>query len=276
VSETVAIGYARAREITATASRSFYAASIALPRASANAAFALYAFLRQIDDAVDEHGAAPELLDQIETLARNENAPVPSCIDQEVHAAFAETARRHQLPAQPLVDLVEGMRMDTRASAYRTFAEVDVYCYRVAGTVGLLMARILGASASADGAAVALGKAMQLTNILRDVREDAARGRCYLPSDELAAYGVGALECIDDAWRAFMRMQVARARAFYTEAEAGIALIPSRLGRWCVRMMAAIYADILRVIEARDYDVFNERARVSGLRKLWLMLRSLR
>ena len=140
-----------------------------------------------------------------------------------------------------------------------------------------MMAPSLGADRRGRAAAIALGKAMQLTNILRDVAEDLVRGRCYLPSEELAAYGLHAsqlsqLRISDPRWQAFMRAQIQRARALYAEAILGIPFIHTVFGRVCVRIMGAIYSDILRAIEARDYDVFTARVFVSPWRKAWLML----
>ena len=133
--------------------------------------------------------------------------------DEAELAALRDTIQRFGVPEQPFQDLVSGMEMDVAGHRYATFADLELYCYRVAGMVGLLLCPVLGTSdVRAAGAAADLGRAMQLTNILRDVREDLARGRVYLPEDELAAFGLSredlARGVVDDRWRAFMRCQI--------------------------------------------------------------------
>ncbi|MFL5352870.1 phytoene/squalene synthase family protein [Archangium sp.] len=298
----VARGYEMAERVTRHHAKSFFFASFMLFGMRRKAAFALYAYCRRLDDMVDvadgaDQGAVPE--DLAERLVRARRAvgelflETPELADPRMPppatrasggegpwapaelAALVDCIRRFRVPEQPMQDLISGMEMDLTKRRYASWAELDLYCYRVAGVVGLMMAPMLGCSEEwALGPAADLGRAMQLTNILRDVKEDLDRGRVYLPLDELAAFGLTVDDLragvVDDRWRGFMRCQIARARAYYARAAAGI---PALEGFGCQRMvklMGSIYGDILRVIEQNDYDVFQGRLSVPGTRKLAL------
>jgi phytoene synthase len=165
------------------------------------------------------------------------------------------------------------MEMDLDVTRYASFAELDRYCYRVAGVVGLMMTHVFGyRSESCLPNALALGTAMQLTNILRDVAEDLRMGRIYLPQDELARFGVDEAQLIegrvDSNFRSLMRFQIDRARRYYAEAEAGIPWLLGDSSRLTVRVMGRLYGGILGAIERQELDVFRQRARVSTPRKL--------
>ncbi|XP_061347122.1 phytoene synthase 2, chloroplastic [Gastrolobium bilobum] len=179
---------------------------------------------------------------------------------------------------QPFKDMIEGMRMDLRKSRYKNFDELYLYCYYVAGTVGLMSVPIMGISPdskatteSVYNAALALGIANQLTNILRDVGEDANRGRVYLPQDELAQAGLSDDDIfagkVTDKWRNFMKSQIKRARMFFDEAEKGVMEL-NEASRWPVWASLLLYRQILDEIEANDYNNFTERAYVSKAKKL--------
>jgi phytoene synthase len=299
----VAQGYQRAKQVTRQHAKSFFFASYLLFGARRKAAFALYAFCRRLDDMVDEGGAGgassdlqarlqrarrmvaevylplPELAapDMGLPAERLMGAQAQSPWDPGEFAALRHAIHRFRIPEQPFQDLISGMEMDLTKDRYATFEELDLYCYRVAGVVGLMLTPVLGCSdARAARHAADLGRAMQLTNILRDVREDLERGRVYLPADELRSFGLGEEELrrgqVDERWRDFMRFQIARARTFYASASAGVHYLQGFGSQRMVRLMGAIYGDILRVIEARDYDVFSARAWVPGRRKLALAL----
>jgi phytoene synthase len=286
-------GYARAKQLTRRHAKSFFFSSVALVGSRRRAAFALYAFCRRLDDLVDgDNGGdgqvqapvagAGELQRRL-SLARRAvgviyGRPAPG-LERELpwhpteFAAFHDTVERYGIPEAPFQALIDGMEMDLQTSRYSTFEELRLYCHRVAGVVGLMMTPVLGLKderclVHADE----LGIAMQLTNILRDVREDLARGRVYLPADELAYFGldVAALGSgvVDARWAEFMRFQVARARALYTSASRGVPALCGFGSQRAVRLMGAVYGDILRVIEERGYDVFSGRARVPLRRKL--------
>lgn len=273
--ELVRDDYRRARAITRRASRSFYAASHVLDAETRQAAYAVYAFCRAVDDAVD---AAPTLQAAQQAIAalRMDLACVYDGIPTP-HRAFADTVRRYRIPKAYFDDLLRGVEMDLTVTRFADFAELRDYCYCVASTVGLVMARIFGVNDPvALQHAEELGIAMQLTNILRDVNEDLLLGRIYLPQDELRAAGIDEQDLAhgerSDAMIAMLRAQIARARSFYLLGERGIPMIADRRAQRCVRLMSAIYGDILRVIEQNNYDVFTVRAVVPGRRKLAIAL----
>ncbi|KAI3794402.1 hypothetical protein L1987_37033 [Smallanthus sonchifolius] len=193
-------------------------------------------------------------------------------------AALSDTVSKFPVDIQPFKDMIEGMRMDLRKSRYKNFDELYLYCYYVAGTVGLMSVPIMGISPESEAttesvynAALALGIANQLTNILRDVGEDARRGRVYLPQDELAQAGLSDEDIfagkVTDNWRAFMKKQIKRARSFFDEAQQGVTQLSSA-SRWPVSASLLLYRQILDEIEANDYNNFTKRAYVSKPKKL--------
>lgn len=289
-SESVARGFAQAQSLTRAHARSFYFASFALWGERRRAAFALYAFCRKLDDMVDVEGVTPEegarrIATARKVIAslyaeRGETLPAVDPWSADELAAVQATVHRFKIPRGPFEDLVSGMEMDLTKKRYETFEELDLYCYRAAGTVGLLMSSVLGVVDSAAlRPAADLGKAMQLTNILRDVREDFARGRVYLPSQELAAYGLSEADLaagrVDDRFVAFMTFQVERAQALYRKGHEGLPAITSFGARTTVRLMSTVYGGILRAIIRAGFDVFSRRARVSFGEKLVLALKVL-
>eukprot|EP01018_Ginkgo_biloba_P002657 Gb_27210 [translate_table: standard] len=193
-------------------------------------------------------------------------------------AALSDTVSKFPVDIQPFRDMIEGMRMDLRKSRYKKFDELYLYCYYVAGTVGLMSVPVMGIAAeskatiqSVYSAALALGIANQLTNILRDVGEDARRGRIYLPQDELAQFGLSDEDIfagkVNDRWRAFMKDQIARARMFFNAAEEGVTEL-DKASRWPVWASLILYRQILDAIEANDYNNFSKRAYVSKMKKI--------
>ncbi len=249
-------------------SRTFYLASSLLPLAKRRATRALYAFCRITDDLVDRVDS-----DSTAGLAEWRACALQATpCDDPVSLAWADTRVHYGIPARYAEQLVVGVAADLNEVRYSNFDELAVYCYGVASTVGLMAMHIIGFSGrDAIPYAVKLGVAMQLTNILRDVREDWEAGRLYLPQDELAAFGLTeddiAAGQVDDRWRAFMRFQIERNRRIYAEALPGIAkLDPS--GRYAIAAAAALYQAILNEIEARDGDVFSQRVEISTWGKL--------
>ncbi len=249
--------------------RTFYLASRFLPPGRRRAVLSAYAYCRIADDIVD---AAPETgpVQAEAALARWEAQLIEP--DDPVAVAFAETRARFRIPSRPARELVAGIRMDLSTDRYETWAALRTYCYRVAGTVGEMVAPIFGCrDAAALVHAAELGIAMQLTNILRDVGEDARLGRLYLPLDEIAAFGCDPEALLagrpDAGFPDLMAFQIARARALYRSAHQGIrALAPS--GRFTTLAASTLYSGILTEIERLDYAVFNTRAHVSSPRKM--------
>jgi 15-cis-phytoene synthase len=247
--------------------RSFFLASHCLPPDRRRAIHAIYAYCRIADDIADHSADATSAALALDAWERQLAAPT-----HPVAVAFAAARAQHGVPVAPAQDLITGVRMDLGPCRFATWDDLRHYCYHVAGTVGLMVAPILGCEDEAAlPYAVDLGIAMQLTNILRDVGEDARRGRLYLPLDELAAFSCDpeAILCgrPRGRFRELLAFQVARARNLYVQARHGIpALSPA--GRLTTLAASEFYATILRAIEERDYDVFGARAYVPNGRKL--------
>lgn len=271
--------YQHAAAATAVGSKSFYFATRFFPPDLARAAHAVYWFCRHTDDLVDEApsleiGAADLEAWQSQLADAWESGQSASPILR----VFVETAHRYGIPREYPFELVEGMRMDLRGTRYPDFAALRVFCYRVASVVGLMMCHVIGFREPAPAHAIDLGIALQLTNILRDIREDLDRGRIYLPAEDLAQFGytIDDLKAarVDDRFRALMRFQIARAESYYHAAEPGIAMLRPE-GRFAVRVAADVYRGILREIVLNDYDVFARRAVVPATRKYWITARSM-
>jgi 15-cis-phytoene synthase len=259
--------YAYCASLTSRHSRTFSLASGLLPPEKRRAMRALYAFCRTSDDLVDcsREGADPQ--GALNAWRRTALASAPPAGDL-VAVAWADTRRRYRIPARYAEQLIEGVGRDLCQRRYGTFEEVAAYAYGVASTVGLMSMHIIGfAGEQAIPYAIALGVALQLTNILRDVGEDWRAGRLYLPTDELERYGLTEADLdrgrVDERWRAFLHSQIERNRCLYAEAHPGIALL-NRDGRFAVASASELYRAILDDIEAHDYDVFNRRAHIGA------------
>ncbi len=258
--------YRACREITRVHSKTFHLSSLFLAPAKRRAIWAVYAFCRTADDIADRDTPARERLDALDAWERGLREAYDGRPSGPVLTAFADAARRFAIPIEPALDLLRGARIDVTRRRYATFEQLREYCYLVASTVGLLVLPVLGASSpGAARYAVALGRAMQMTNVLRDVGEDARMGRVYLPEEDLLRFGVTreaiAAGITGERFRALMAFEIARVRAMYREAEPGIALL-SRDARYTVRLALALYRGILARIEANGYDVFTRRAYV--------------
>ena len=269
--------YTEAAAVTALHSKSFYFATRFFPRHLARSAHAVYWFCRHTDDLVDE---CPTLADgrrDLELWARDLEAGLRGeSIAHPVMLTFLDAVRRHSIPHQYPLELIEGMRMDLENTRYQTFDELRLFCYRVASVVGLMMTHVIGFRGDALPYAVDLGIAMQLTNILRDLGEDLERGRIYVPSDEMERFRYTE-PCFrarrrNDAFRELMSFQVQRARRYYTASEPGIALLSSD-GRFAVKVASDVYRGILHQIERSGYDVFDRRVYVPARRKYWITAR---
>ena len=253
------------RRVARRANSSFPLAFRVLPPAKRNATTALYAFFRLTDDLADGPGVKRTALAAWRTRLDAALAGSPS---HRCHAAVADAVRTFGVQPEHLHAVIAGVETDLDPVRFETFAELYPYCYRVASAVGLACLPVWGyadpaATAKAAGPAEAAGIAFQLTNILRDLGEDLARGRVYLPQEELARFG-----CPPEAWparppafRELMRFQAARARDYYRRADELPGLL-SADGRAVFRVMAGVYRRLLDEIERRDFDVFTERIRV--------------
>ncbi|MFY9779375.1 MAG: squalene/phytoene synthase family protein [Candidatus Baltobacteraceae bacterium] len=258
--------YATCREITRVASKTFYLASLFLSPEKRRVIWAVYAFCRTADDVVDRTAPAAERLSAIDELERKLLAAVAGRASEPIFVAYADAVRRFDIPLGPALALLRGARMDVTVRRYATYDELCDYCYLVASTVGLLVAPILGyQSPEALEYGVMLGRAMQLTNILRDVGEDAMMGRIYLPKEDLDRFGYSESNVfegvVDETFVALMQFQIKRVRELYAQAEPGIAMLNPE-SRYTVRLALSLYRRILRAIELNDYDVYGRRAYV--------------
>ncbi len=274
--------YEQCRKYTRQYARTFYFASHVLPKQKRYAAYAVYAFCRYADEIVDslqfDPRQARQRLDDLREQLRRlyQRSPL---MDPRLRA-LQDTVMRYGIPQDHFLDLLRGVEMDLDRRRFATFEELQQYCYCVASTVGLIMARIFGVSdESVLSSAVDLGTAMQLTNILRDVGEDLQRGRIYLPQDELNHFGYSVPQLtqgiVNDEFRNLMRFNIERARWYYQQADCGIPYLTNDGSRFCVRLMRRTYARILDDIERHDYDVFHRRAFVPGWKKLTIAIGAL-
>lgn len=269
------------QSITRRSASNLALAFILLPPARRRAMAALYAFCRQVDDVADDPAVPPAERRRalaawradLRRAAAGETPRLPVLRELQVHLVT------YQLPLDLFDEVLAGCEMDLELSRYPDWPELDLYCHRVAAAVGLLSIRIFGCRHphSADYAE-ALGRAFQLTNILRDVREDAARGRIYLPQTELARHGVTEAEILEGRYsarfRALAESVAARARAYYARAAARLPA-DDRRALIAAELMGAVYWNLLRRLAARGFDVFTgPRARLSRATKLYLTART--
>ncbi|MCX8132529.1 MAG: phytoene/squalene synthase family protein [Roseococcus sp.] len=260
-----------------TGSRSFHAAALLLPRRVRDPATALYAFCRLGDDAVDR--AADPRAGLHEMQQRLDAAYRGAPMDHPADRAFAAVVARHRIPRTLPAALLEGFAWDAEGRRYDSLAALHGYCARVAGTVGAMMTLLMGVSSHAALArATDLGCAMQLTNIARDVGEDARNGRLYLPLDWLEEAGVApeaflARPAFSPAIGLVVARLLAEAQRLYARAEPGIALLP-RDCRPAIRAAHRIYAEIGAEVARAGFDSVSRRAVVSSARKLALVARA--
>jgi phytoene synthase len=231
----------------------------------------LYALCRTTDDTVDQaDGDTDRSLARWVALVQAQQPP----IDNAVLLAWHDTAQRYSVPESLVNELLAGVAMDLTVHRYATFDDLWLYCYRVASVVGLLSMHIVGYKPGATPFAVTMGIALQLTNILRDVGEDAARGRIYLPQEDLARFDLCDEDILqgrrDHRFRALMRFEIERAHTLYDQAWPGLALL-NEDSRFAIGAAAQVYRGILGKIVANEYDVFTQRARLSLVEKLWLL-----
>lgn len=253
---------------------SFYYAFLFLPPERRRAITALYAFCREVDDAVDaisDLQLARAKLDWWRAEIANLAAGAPQ---HPVTRALAPGAESYGISAERLNEIVDGMQMDLEQSRYLDFKRLERYCYHVAGVVGILSAGIFGYSDPRTlEYARQLGTAFQLTNIIRDVGEDARSNRIYLPMEDLKAHGVSAAEILNarysDAFAALMRFQARRAQACYDKALGALPQADRRAQRPGL-IMAAIYRALLAEIERDGFKVLDRRTSLTPLRKLWI------
>lgn len=266
------VAYAHCVSMTRHHSKSFYLSTALLPAPKRQAIRALYAFCRTSDDIVDQAAAGHASHDLAHWVWLVHRRCTPR--NNPVLIAWNDTVARYHISQELVDELLAGIAMDLTVSRYETFEDLWLYCYRVASVVGLISMQIIGHTEEAIDYAVKLGVALQLTNILRDVGEDAARGRIYLPQADMRHFGL----CDEDIFchrqsaqfQALMRYEIERAQALYDDAWQGIGML-SPDSRLAIAAAAVIYRGILDSIEHNAYDVFHKRAYVPLTRKLWLL-----
>jgi phytoene synthase len=262
----------------AASGSSFYYSFLFLKPQQRQAITALYAFCREVDDVVDEC-TDPQVAQHKLAWWRAELAAMyQGKASHPVTIALAQALKHYNLPQEQLLEIIDGMKMDLQQNRYLDFKALHLYCYRVAGVVGLLAAEIFGyEDRQTLKYAYDLGIAFQLTNIIRDVGEDARRGRIYLPLDELKRYQVSTRDilegCYSNAFRALMEFQIERAESYYEQALAKLPRGDRRAQRPGL-VMAGIYRATLKEIRLDGCRVLDRRIALTPLRKLWIAWRT--
>ncbi|KAI7735563.1 hypothetical protein M8C21_004752 [Ambrosia artemisiifolia] len=273
--------YDRCRDICAEYAKTFYLGTRLMTEERQKAIWAIYVWCRRTDELVDGPNAihmSDAVLDRWEERLHDLFHGRPFDM---LDAALTHTVQKFPLDIKPFRDMIDGMRMDIKKSRYENFQELYLYCYYVAGTVGLMSVPVMGIAPelSSDApsiynSALSLGIGNQLTNILRDVGEDALRGRVYLPQDELAQFGLCDEDVysrrVTDNWREFMKGQIRRARFYFNQAEEGASKL-DKDSRWPVWSALLLYRNILDAIEENDYDNLTKRAYVGRTKKLLML-----
>jgi len=276
------------RDLTRREAANFYWGFVVLPRDQRTAIYALYSFAREVDDDVDGAGdhtplqSVPDEREAISERFRKHRARLERCYsgaaEDPVMRMLSDIVVRYEIPQSDLEGLIDGVEMDLAVTRYHTWDDARRYCELVASTIGRMCVRVFSFSEPAAlKYADDLGVAMQLTNILRDVREDAAMGRVYLPQDELKLFGVPEMVLSSgertEEWEALARFEIERAHELFDRGLRVTTLIPRRAAA-CVLTMAGIYERLLAEMEHDPYLPLRGRASLSGTNKLAVMLRS--
>lgn len=278
---SLAGSYRHCRQVARSQAKNFYYSFLLLSREQRDAMCAIYAFMRHCDDLSDDpalNGAGAR--EALAAWRRDLDAALAGEYrGNPVWPAFHDAVRRYRIPHAYFHEMIDGVTSDLDPRRIQTFDELYRYCYLVASVVGLTIIHIFGfESQRALVLAEKCGIAFQLTNILRDVREDAARGRIYLPADDLARHNVDPKELnssvMSERFRELMREQAARARSYYEEARPLLDLV-DRSSRSSLWALIEIYSRLLNRIVASDFDVLTRRIRLSSLEKTGILLRAL-
>ncbi len=266
--------HAYCQEKAASSGSSFYYSFMFLPPERRQAIVALYAFCREVDDVVDECHDMQIAQTKLEWWRNQIRLVFEGEPQHPVAIALKDISGRFTLPREQLLEIIDGMQMDLQQTRYLDWKALHLYCYRVASVVGLLSAEIFGyQNRQTLKYAHDLGLAFQLTNIIRDVGEDARRGRIYLPMDEMQRFNVPAKQILEaqysDNFRQLMGVQAERARQLYDRAFAQLPAEDRKAQRPGL-IMAAIYRTLLDEIEADGFQVLDRRTSLTPLRKIWI------
>jgi len=275
--------YRYCSDLSRREARNFYYSFRLLPADRRRSMCALYAFLRRTDDLADDTGTVGAKAEALRDWREGLDAALAGRDgDWPGWPALADTVRRREIPARYLHEVIDGVEMDLEPRPFETFDDLAAYCYRVASVVGVSCLHIWGYQSDrgrAESLAEACGVALQLTNIIRDVREDAQNGRVYLPREDLRRFGVGpedlAASRPSPRVRDLLAFEAARAREFYDRASPLVGLVEP-VGRPVFLAITGIYRALLDEIVRRDLDVFSGRVSLPAWRKLAITLRSLR
>ena len=273
------IAFEYARRITAYYSKSFYFSARMLPKEKRWATYALYGFCRHCDNLIDtpRQRTETEIVREIQLLTEELQVAYNTGESQHpIIRAFILVAKAYGIPIEYPLDLLKGVAMDVQQTRYKTFDELSLFCYRVAAVVGLMMTYVLGyKDKRAFGYAKQLGIGMQLTNILRDIKEDKDMGRIYLPQKDLARFGVSEQDILEEKLtpqlKELMKFQVESADRYYAEAMPGISLLETE-SQYAIYSAAKIYRGILRKIEDHNYNPFLTRVFVPATQKIGILL----
>ncbi|HWQ53252.1 MAG TPA: phytoene/squalene synthase family protein [Bryobacteraceae bacterium] len=273
----LAESYRYCRQVARNRARNFYYSFVLLSPAQRDAMCAVYAFMRYCDDLSDEPGANASAIER--WRAALGEALEGRYDGNPCWPAFHDTVRRYGIPRQYFDEMIDGVSGDLAPRRFETFEELYRYCYQVASVVGLTIIHIFGFdSAEALPLAEKCGVAFQLTNILRDIREDAGNGRIYLPLEDLRRFSVTEEQLAagegGNGLLRLMSFEAARARSYYDKATPLIDMVHRR-SRPSLRALIGIYSRLLERIERKNYDVFSERVSLSPLEKSWVVLRAI-
>ncbi len=261
------------KEYTKERAKNFYYAFAILPHEKRAAIYAAYAFSGYVDDIADELDDPAEQRAQMDAARARLHACLAGEREGPLFTALGWTFDKFAVPAEFFEELVNGVEMDFTINRYATWADLHQYCYRVASMVGLICTAVFGTTPHPRMRqfAVDMGIGLQVVNIMRDVAEDAARGRVYFPQDELAQFGLTDQDILDgvndERFRSLMAFQGARARRHFKSGKRLLPLLDTR-SRMCVNVLQGVYFEILKRIEKRHYDVLTERVGLSTPEKL--------
>lgn len=268
------------RVYTKQHAKSFYFSSFMLIKEKRYAAYAVYAFCRYADNIVDLSKSPEETKILLAQLLNDLDKVYESKLIVKKKCAFCETVQKYNIPKKYFLELIEGIEMDNTIKRFDTNEDLDVYCYKVASVVGIIMCYIFGYSDDeVFEYAICLGQAMQLTNILRDVKEDFEIGRVYLPQQMLKKFKYSEQDIknnlVNENFKKLYKYYIYEARYLYNKAYYGIPYLTNDGSRGTVLLMLKVYSGILHKIEQQDYDIYSSRVYVSSAEKISIYVKGL-
>jgi len=266
-----------AKNIAKKSKSSFYYAFSLLPQEKRDAMNTVYAFCRQTDDIVDDLGDTEEIkYEKLRKWRLELEKAINGVSEYQLFNRLIRSIKQFNIPFEPFFELIKGMEMDLQQKRYLSFDDLSLYCYRVASTVGLMCIEIFGyKNKSTKDFAVNLGLALQLTNILRDVKADAEKGRIYLPQEDLNRFDYSEKDLMNNVYSnnfiQLMKYESERARIYFDKANHNLTK-EDKYSMFAARAMQHIYSKLLQKIEARNYNVFEQKIKVSSFEKVGISL----